>query len=261
MKNCSTGELRSLHKQRSCSECGIEFDGLIQDAINPKWSGKTGDWVFYLMQTHRGDFNGGALCEDCLGNLLVKSGILLPDSIPPLLEPVVEPLDSEVSEPDAVDDYLTAYANKQEITRELDLAKQKLDEAKQNFLTFTDEHNFTTVKREGYTVSRSKRTFGKVVDFDGLVRWVIEQDEPRSQYMEEVFIKGSSKDKRGLHCILEDAKKTSIELGLPIDECLPDGLNMSIIDVVTVRASKSNGNDKKKPATKVGQLEQEMETF
>ena len=46
---------------------------------------------------------------------------------------------------------ITENANKQEITRELDLAKQKLDEAKQNFLTFTDEHNFTTVKREGYT--------------------------------------------------------------------------------------------------------------
>lgn len=161
---------------------------------------------------------------------------------------------------DPISEYIFAYNGSKLLEAKHKKAKKKLEGAKQRLLAHMDNIGTETVKRNGVSISATKRNWGKVDDFAKLVEWISKQDEPRSQFMEEVFIKGSSKDQRGIHMMLKDAQLASIELGLPLSECLPDGLLMSTTDVLTVRNSKV-AVEKSPSKNKVEQLQQELEDF
>jgi len=160
---------------------------------------------------------------------------------------------------DPIAEYIFAYNGAKLLEVKHKKAKKKLEGAKERLLAHMDNIDTDTVKRNGVSVSKSKRNWGKVTDFTELVEWISKQDEPRSQFMEEVFIKGSAKDPRGIHMMLKDAQINSVELGLPLSECLPKGLEMSTTDVLTVRRSKAG--EPLRPSNKVEQLQQELEDF
>lgn len=161
---------------------------------------------------------------------------------------------------DPIAEYIFAYNGAKLLEAKRKKAKKKLEGAKERLLALMDEMGTETVKRKGITISATKRNWGKVANFTELVEWISKQDEPRSQYMEEVFIKGSVKDQRGIHMMLKDAQINSVELGLPLHECMPDGLQMSTTDVLTVRKSKA-AVEKETPKNKKEQLQQELEDF
>ena len=161
---------------------------------------------------------------------------------------------------DAIAGYVIAYNGAKLLEAKHKKAKKKLEGAKDRLLARMEEVGTDTVKRNGVSISRTKRNWGKVDDFAKLAEWVKKQDEPRSQFMEEVFIKGSAKDQRGIHMMLKDAQINSLELGLPLHECLPNGLLMSSTDVLTVKKSKAV-EEKKPPKNKAEQLKQELEDF
>lgn len=162
------------------------------------------------------------------------------------------------NKPDAIGDYLSAYKAQKAIEADLAKAKKITAGAKDGFIVFMEGNSFTSVKQDGSTITHSKRSFGKIVDFDALEEWVGESDEPRSLYMEEVFIKGSSKNESGIHLMISDAQAMSVKLHAPVRECLPPGLDLSVIDVVTVTSAGAN-TPRKKPKTAVEKLQQQME--
>lgn len=167
---------------------------------------------------------------------------------------------NEKQELDPISEYIFAYNGSKLLEAKYKKAKKKLEGAKQRLLAHMDNIGTETVKRNGVSISATKRNWGKVVDFAELVKWISEQDEPRSQFMEEVFIKGSSEDPRGIHMMLKDAQLASIELGLPLSECLPSGLEMSTTDVLTVHNVKV-AVEKVSPKNKREQLQQELGDF
>lgn len=167
---------------------------------------------------------------------------------------------AEDQKSDPIAEYIFAYNGAKLLESRYKKAKKKLEGAKEVLLSHMDSIGTETVKRKGVSISHTKRNWGKVTDFAKLKEWVSKQDEPRSEFMEEVFIKGTKKDPRGLHMMLKDAQINSVELGLPLHECLPDGLEMSTTDVLTVRKSKG-AVEKAVPTNKKEQLQQELEDF
>lgn len=166
----------------------------------------------------------------------------------------------EIVKMDAIEEYIRAYNGNELMKTKAKRASTKLANAKERLIAHMDSVDNDSVKRNGFSMSRSKRNWGKVTDYEKLTKWVEDQDEPRSQYMEEVFIKGSQKDPRGLHMILKDAQLASVELRLPLSECMPKGFSMLTTDVITVRKVK-DGVKKLPPKTAVEQLANEMEGF
>jgi len=138
---------------------------------------------------------------------------------------------------DKIQEYLEAYDTQKQIEADLAAAKQITNEAKGVLMSLLESMGINKIGRGDRTISLSKRSFGKVVDFDLLVNWISEQDVPRSEYIQEVIIKGSTRDPRGIHAMVEDAQKEALDTGRSISECLPPGLELAVVPVVTVRRS------------------------
>ena len=141
---------------------------------------------------------------------------------------------------DAIDTYLSIYAKVKAAESELQAMKQEKAQAKFELILYLESNGFRSVGRNDRSVSHSKRSYGKIIDFNQLRDWVSEQDEPMSEFMEEVFIKGSKKDPRGIHGIVVAAQRESVNTGQPVVDCLPPGLEITTDDVITVRTRKSN---------------------
>ena len=154
---------------------------------------------------------------------------------------------------DAISEYLAAYDAQKQLEADLAALKAATDEKKEVLINQLESMGLRSVGRGDRSISLSKRSFGKVTDFDLLVKWISEQEVPRSEFMQEVIIKGSTRDPRGIHAMIEDAQKASLETGIPISDCLPPGLDLATISVVTVRRSSVRG---RRPATAKGRLEE-----
>jgi len=143
---------------------------------------------------------------------------------------------------DVIDQYLESYRKQKAIEAELAAAKQVTDALKERIVSFFTSNNFDTIKRGDNSLNVSWRSFGKVVDYNTLLGWVDNQDEPRSEYLEEVFIKGSPKNPRGIFAMIHDAQVKSLESGETVQECLPPGLEIAVVPVVTVRTYNGAAN-------------------
>lgn len=158
---------------------------------------------------------------------------------------------------DIIDQYLDAYRKQKAIEAELAAAKQETNALKEQIVAYYTSNNFDTIKRGESSVNVSWRSFGKVTDYAMLLGWVDNQNEPRSEYLEEVFVKGSPKNPKGLYGIIHDAQVESLESGRPVQECLPPGLEIAVVPVVTVRTY--NGTSKQartdKPETAIDKLD------
>ena len=158
---------------------------------------------------------------------------------------------------DIINRYLDAYRKQKDLEAELAAAKQETNAIKEEIVSYFTANNFDTIKRGDSSVNVSWRSFGKVVDFDTLLGWVDRQQEPRSEYLEEVFIKGSKNNPRGIFAMVHDAQVESIESGRPVQECLPPGLEVATVPVVTVRTY--NGVSKSQPKSALDRLDEEVQ--
>lgn len=127
---------------------------------------------------------------------------------------------------DPVDNYIRLYNAVQHQKEMLAQLEQERKEAEAQVINHVRGQGYTTVKRLDKQVVLSERTYPKVEDFDMLEGWVDEQDEPRDEYMEEVFRKDVLGD------IVREVRKK-----FPGREAqkLPPGLSFYSKTVVTVR--------------------------
>jgi len=160
-----------------------------------------------------------------------------------------------VSEMDEVDRYLATYDEVKELEEELKLAKQRKEATKLQLLAFMEASGFQSVKRDGRTLTTSKSTYAKVIDFVSLRQWVDEQEEPFSTYLDETF------KKRALNELITECQRKALELGLPVEEVYPPGLDSYVIDRVTVRASAKRRKSEPKPDSALSELDEILEDF
>lgn len=162
---------------------------------------------------------------------------------------------------DQIDGYTMAYRKTQELDAKLKVAKKQLNIAKEMLIEYLDGLGLSSVKRGDVNIIRSRRTYTSVEDYDALMDWVRKQEEPETLYIERTFIKGKPKDERGMYLMVQDAQKESVETGMPVEQCYPDGLKVYVGDVVTVRRSRKESTGKPIPQSQVEKLEKEMEGF
>lgn len=148
---------------------------------------------------------------------------------------------------DPVDAYIAIYNEVQELKAELAALEKRRKEAQDAVVNHIRRQGYTTVKRQDKQVVLSDRTYPKVEDFDALEDWVDKQDEPRSEYMEEVFRKE----------ILGDMIR-QVRKKYPGQEAmyLPAGLSFYTKIIVTVRKvavpKESDGSAKSRLAEMIG---------
>jgi hypothetical protein len=154
---------------------------------------------------------------------------------------------------DILDEYLEAYRKQKSIEAELAAVKQETNALKEQIVAHFTVNNFDTIKRGDSSINVSWRSFGKVTDYQMLLGWVDNQGEPRSEYLEEVFIKGSPKNPKGIFGMVHDAQIEALKTGSTVQECLPPGLEISTVPVVTVRTY--NGSSKERPKSALDKLD------
>ena len=74
-----------------------------------------------------------------------------------------------------------------DLKEELAVLEKEKAEAKEEVINHLRSQGYTSVKRAGKNIVLQERTYSRVIDFDALSDWVDEQEEPRSEYMKEVF--------------------------------------------------------------------------
>jgi len=127
---------------------------------------------------------------------------------------------------DPVDTYIVIYNEVQEVKIELAALEKRRKEAQDAVINHIRGQGYATVKRGEKQIVLSDRTYPKVEDFDVLEEWVDKQEEPRSEYMEEVF------KKEVLGDMIRQVRKR-----YPGSESkyLPPGLSFYTKTIVTVR--------------------------
>lgn len=131
---------------------------------------------------------------------------------------------------DEIDEYLKSYDAVRGLESDLREANKRKAKAKDALLEYLSAQGLTSAGREGRTVTTTAICYAKVDDYDMLRDWVDEQDEPRSEYMEEVFRK-----KR----LNEMAREAVRDAAMSGELTMPPGLGSYIQHRVTVRRSKS----------------------
>ncbi len=85
-------------------------------------------------------------------------------------------LDSQ-EKPDAFDQYLDMYNFVAGLEAELKSAKEVKEDAKQELIADYDSKGMTSMARHGVNISWTKRSFGKVTDFDALLSRITEAED------------------------------------------------------------------------------------
>lgn len=146
---------------------------------------------------------------------------------------------------DSIAQYIKCYDVAAAIEARFKAAKRKKEDAKAVLIDYMAGLGTTQLSRAGRTIVHSIRTFGKVTDYDGFIDWVENSsDEPRSQFLEEVIIRGNSKDPRGLYALVLEAQEKSLSTGVPIQKCFPPGIAYSVTDILTMRKSRKSTQSK-----------------
>lgn len=130
---------------------------------------------------------------------------------------------------DAIDKYLDAYDAVKEWEEGLREANKRKANAKDGLLEYMSAQGLSSAGRDGRTVTTTTICYAKVEDFDRLRDWVDAQDEPRSEYMEEVF------RKKVLNELAREAVKDAAMGG---DAKMPPGCGSYIQTRITVRKGK-----------------------
>lgn len=128
-------------------------------------------------------------------------------------------------------EYLELYEEVRELEDQLKKQKQILDMKKAEIIAMLDSLSTTNIDLDGAKIIRSQRIFSKVTDFKALSDYIEnELNEPLSEY-------GSFKfDSDKLRPLIDEAKLESIEKHIPLTDAMPKGLEMSSVDILTVRS-------------------------
>lgn len=177
------------------------------------------------------------------------------------IDAIIVSLDEGEVPVDQIDQYMIAYRRQGEAKAKLKKESEKLETAKEVFVEFLNRLGLTSVKRGEQTITASKRTYQSVDDYDQLEGWVKNQAEPTSLYMKQAFIQGSSKDERGLYLMVKDAQEKSITEGKPVGQCYPEGLKVSVVDVVTIRKARKEATGLPEPQSMVDKFKKSTEGF
>lgn len=147
---------------------------------------------------------------------------------------MVNPTMENPDDLDPVDVYFTIYNEVNGLKAELAALQKRRKEAEAVLIQHVRGQGYSTVKRLDQQVALSDRTYPKVENFDVLEEWVDKQDEPRSEYMEEVF----RKDVLGE--IIKEVRKK-----YPGQEAkyLPPGLTFYTKTIVSVRKAAGSKPD------------------
>lgn len=158
---------------------------------------------------------------------------------------------------DAIERYLKVYDKVKLIKGMLSAANHELAAEKIEILSHLSNLQIDSAGRDGRTLSKSIRVYGKVTNYDLLRDYVLELDAPQSEYMQEEFIKGSPKNPRGIFLLIEDAKEAAISQGRSMKDCLPPGLELTMQTIVTVRTTRKEiGLEEFGALTAKGKLEE-----
>lgn len=130
---------------------------------------------------------------------------------------------------DPVDEYIRLYNAVQYQKNILAQLEKRRKEAEAEVINHIRGQMYTTVKRLDKQIVLSERTYPKVENYDLLEEWVDKQDEPRSEYMEEVFRRDVLGD------IVKEVRKKYPGQEM---EKLPPGLSFYQKTIVTVRTIK-----------------------
>jgi len=130
---------------------------------------------------------------------------------------------------DPVDNYIRLYNAVKHQKDILAALEKERKEAEAQVIQHVRGQGYITVKRMTKQIVLSDRTYPKVENFDWLEEWVDKQEEPRGEYMEEVFRKDVLGD------IVREVRKK-----FPGQEAqkLPPGLGFYTKTVVSVREIK-----------------------
>lgn len=134
---------------------------------------------------------------------------------------------------DAIDEYLDSYDAVKEIEQVLREANKRKAKAKDALLEYLSAQGLSSAGRDGRTVTTTVICYAKVDDFDLLRDWVDAQDEPRSEWMEEVF------RKKVLNEMAREAMKDAAIRG---KGTMPAGLGSYVQHRITVRRGKSKSD-------------------
>ena len=159
---------------------------------------------------------------------------------------------SKIPQRNIPEEYIAAYRRKQDLEDALKLAKRELDVIKIDLINLMTSLGLSSVKNEatGVSLSHTVRTYPYVSDFKELYQWCREQGEPMSEWTEPKFKQGKEGGQPvGITAILEEAKEAVLREGGTIEDHLPTGLKVNVVDVITVRQPKSNGEKATLPLT------------
>lgn len=131
---------------------------------------------------------------------------------------------------DEIGEYLDSYDAVKDLESDLREANKRKSKAKDALLEYLSAQGLSSAGREGRTVTTTAICYAKVEDYDMLRDWVDAQEEPRSEYMEEVF------KKKVLNEMARMALKIAAERGTL---SMPPGLGSYIQHRITVRRGKS----------------------
>lgn len=129
-----------------------------------------------------------------------------------------------------------AYREYKVLEAEMKLAKARRDYARARMEAEMESSGMTDFGDESVKVKLTHCLAPKIEDYDALIEYVHELQEPSSTYLEERFIRPNKKAGVAdpLEVLIDKAVKRSLAEGKSIKECLPPGLSIVAYNRFTV---------------------------
>lgn len=136
---------------------------------------------------------------------------------------------------DLATQYVDHYEELKELEAHLKQQKEVIDDLKEELYAEMDTAGVKTIDEGRVLVTKSYRTFPKVTDYRKLQEYITETlNEPISEYTKLEFI--SSK----LTELIKDAQNESLQNHIPLEDVMPDGLEIATTKIITVRNKGDN---------------------
>ena len=131
--------------------------------------------------------------------------------------------------------YVDHYEELKEIESELKRQKEMIDDIKEELYSEMDMAGIKTIDEGRVMVTKSQRTFPKVVDYHKLQNYIMETlNEPISEYTKLEFISAKLTE------LIKQAQADSLKDHVPLEDVMPDGLEIATTKIITVRMKEIN---------------------
>ena len=127
--------------------------------------------------------------------------------------------------------YVDHYEELKELESELKRQKEMIDDIKDELYSEMDMAGIKTIDEGRVMVTKSQRTFPKVVDYHKLQTYIMETlNEPISEYTKLEFILAKLTE------LIKTAQVDSLKDHVPLEDVMPDGLEIATTKIITVRS-------------------------